>query len=247
MIFVMRIVKLAAMAVIVTLVAACSNGPVPSDFVNDPLEGMNRQIHAFNILADKTVLRPVALAYGSVVPDPVLQMVNNSAGNLSAPKEALNHFLQGNIKDALGMSVRFVLNSTLGVAGLLDPASDVGLFNKPTDFGETLAAWGFAEGPYLELPILGANTVRSTVGIVVDYSIDPLRFALSDQDRNRLLILKGANLVGDRYAYSDLVDMLLYQSSDSYAAQRISYLQNMRRNQQGETDITNLEDPYAFE
>ncbi len=227
--------------------SACATGPVAPDSINDPFEDVNRSVHEFNKLADKTVLRPVALTYGAVVPEPVQRMVDNSVNNLAVPGQTVNLVLQGNLEDAFRMTVRFVINSTIGIGGLFDPASDAGLFQKKTDFGETLGVWGVAEGPYLELPLLGGSTVRDTVGMVVDYAIDPMQYVLSEQDRKRILLLKGMDLVGDRFAYSDLVDALLYESADSYAAQRISYLQNARRNLQGETAVEDLEDPYAFE
>ncbi len=229
------------------LLSACASGPVPSDYVNDPFEDVNRQIHAFNKLVDKTAVRPVTLAYGAVVPEPVRDMVDNSANNLELPGQAINHVLQGDLADAFQTTARFLLNSTIGLAGLFDPASEIGLFERSTDFGETLGVWGFAEGPYVELPLFGGSTVRGTVGMVVDFAMDPMQYVISDQDRKYLAALKGLDLIGKRYAYSDLVDALLYESADSYAAQRISYLQNMRRNLEGETQIEDLEDPYAFE
>ncbi len=242
----MGILRIGGVLGLVATLAACASGPVPSDYVNDPLEGMNRRIHDFNVLVDKTALRPVSATYGAVVPAPVRTAINRSADNLGLPVQVVNRLLQGNLSEAAKTTARFFLNSTIGLAGMLDPASDIGLFEKSTDFGETLGVWGVAEGPYLELPLFGASTVRGTVGMAVDFAIDPLQYVISTNDRKYILVLKGANLVGKRYAYSDLVDALLYESADSYAAQRISYLQNMRRNLQGETLIQDLEDPYAF-
>ncbi len=242
-----KLMRMGGVVGTVAVLSACASGPVSSDYINDPFEDVNRQIHAFNKLVDKTAVRPVALAYGAVVPEPVRDMVDNTTNNLGLPNQAVNHVLQGDLVDAFQTTARFVLNSTLGLAGLFDPASEIGLFERSTDFGETLGVWGFAEGPYLELPLFGGSTVRGTVGMVVDFAIDPMQYAISDQDRKYLLVLQGLDLVGKRYAYSDLVDALLYESADSYAAQRISYLQNMRRNLEGETQIEDLEDPYAFE
>lgn len=227
--------------------AGCANGVDSSAEIYDPLEPVNRQVHEFNKLVDSTVLRPAAEVYGAVVPDELRAIVDNSANNLSAPTHAVNHVLQGDLEDAFLTTARFVLNSTIGLAGLFDPATDLGLFEKPTDFGETMGVWGVAEGPYLELPFLGASTVRDTVGMAVDFAIDPLRYAIPSPEREYLFVLKGVNLVGERHQYADLVDVLLYESADSYAAQRLTYLQNKRRNIQGETSLDDLEDPYAFE
>lgn len=229
------------------LIAGCASGPVTTDHINDPFEVQNRQIHEFNKLVDAVALRPVAEIYGTAVPAPLRDIVDNSANNLALPGQAVNHVLQGDISGGLATSARFLLNSTLGLAGLFDPATDLGLFDSPTDFGETLGVWGVAEGPYLELPLLGGSTVRATVGIAVDFAIDPLRYVIPSPEREYLFLLKGVDIVGDRHAYSDLVDVLLYESADSYAAQRLTYLQNKRRNLEGETVLEDLEDPYAFE
>jgi phospholipid-binding lipoprotein MlaA len=130
---------------------------------------------------------------------------------------------------------------------LFDPASELGWFEVPTSFGETLEVYGFAEGPYLELPLLGGSTVRGAVGTAVDFAIDPLRQYIPSPEREYLFLLKGLDIVGDRLAYSDLVNVLLYESSDSYASQRIAYLQNMRHNLEPELVIEDLEDPFAFD
>lgn len=243
----MNIFRIFAAVSSVTLVAACASGPVPADHINDPFEDLNRSVHEFNKLVDDVALRPTAAVYGAFVPEELRDIVDNSANNLALPGQVINHVLQGDLPDALQTTARFVLNSTVGLAGLFDPASEVGLFERDTDFGETLGTWGFAEGPYLELPLLGGSTVRDTIGMVVDFGIDPLIYVIPTPEREYLFLLKGMDVIGDRHAYSDLVDVLLYESTDSYAAQRLTYLQNKRRNLVGETIIEDLEDPYAFD
>lgn len=227
--------------------AACATSPVGPDSINDPFEPINRQIHEFNKLADTVVLEPAADIYGTFVPEEIRDMVDNSANNLDLPGQAVNHILQGELGDAAEMLARFALNSTIGIAGLFDPAAEVGLFAKPTDFGETLGVYGVIEGPYIELPLIGGSTVRDTVGMVVDFAIDPLRQVIPSPEREYLFLLKGADLIGDRHKYADLVDVLLYESTDSYASQRLTYLQNRRHNLVGETVIEDLEDPFAFD
>ncbi len=231
----------------VSLVTACATGTVPTDHIYDPFEETNRQIHEFNKAVDEMALAPAASAYGAILPEEIQQVIDNSANNLELPGQVVNHILQGDLPDALQTTTRFLLNSTLGIAGMFDPASDFGLFEVPTDFGETMSIYGFAEGPYLELPFLGASTVRGTVGMAVDFAIDPIRQIIPSPEREYLFVLKGFNLVGDRHAYSDLVNVLLYESSDSYASQRITYLQNMRHNAVDEVVIEDLEDPFAFD
>ncbi len=242
----MRIVKTFGLLAIFGL-AGCAGSAPGNDDIYDPLEPVNRQVHEFNKLVDSAVLRPASDVYGSVVPEELRAMVDNSANNLSAPTFAINHLLQGDPEEAFRTTARFVLNTTIGLGGLFDPATDLGLFSAPTDFGETMGTWGIAEGPYLELPFLGPSTARNTVGMAVDFAIDPLRYLIDSPEREYLFLLKGVDLVGDRHTYSDLVDVLLYESADSYAAQRLTFLQNKRRNIQGETSLDDLEDPYAFE
>lgn len=242
-----NVFRTGGLLILLSFLAACASGPAPADYIYDPFEETNRQIHAFNKAIDAAVLAPAAEAFGDSVPEEVREAVNNGANNLALPGQVINHVLQGQIADAFQTTARFALNSTLGIAGLFDPASELGWFEVPTDFGETLEVYGFAEGPYLELPLLGGSTVRGAVGIVVDFSIDPLRDYISSPYREYIFLLKGLDIVGDRLAYSDLVDLLLYESSDSYASQRIAYLQNMRHNLETEMVIEDLEDPFAFD
>ena len=226
---------------------ACASGPVSPDYINDPFEPANRGVHEFNKLVDVSFLSPVSKAYGAVVPAQVQDMVDSGANNLDLPGQAVNHVLQGNLEGAVVTLARFSLNSTLGLLGFFDPASELGLFETPTDFGETLDVYGFAEGPYMELPLFGGSTVRDTIGLVVDFILDPLRQIIPSPEHKYLFVLKGLDIIGDRHAYSDLIDVLLYESTDSYAAQRLTYLQNRRHTIVGETVLEELEDPFAFD
>jgi len=235
---------------ILASLAACASGQtnLAEGEIYDPFEEANRSIHDFNIALDTLVVGPVASVYGTVVPEEIRTVVENAARNLGEPNAFVNHVLQGD-GDAAGTTLlRFVLNSTIGLAGVADPAADMGLFEKPTDFGETLGAWGLPEGAYIELPILGASTVRDTVGIVVDLAIDPMNYVITQDQAYYMLALKGVNLIGKRNTYDDLISLLLYESADSYAAQRLSYMQNKRYVVSGgETEIDDLEDPYAYQ
>lgn len=231
----------------VLALSACAGSAPPAGEINDPFEDVNRQVHEFNKLADAAILRPASQVYGATVPEGVRDVIDNSANNLALPGQAINHTLQGDIPAAFKIALRFVMNTTLGIGGMFDPASEVGLFANNTDFGETLGVWGVAEGPYIELPFLGGSTVRDTAGMAVDFAIDPMAYVIPSPEREYLFLLKGVDLVGDRHEYADLVDVLLYESADSYASQRLSYLSNKRRNLEGETEIEDLEDPYAFE
>jgi phospholipid-binding lipoprotein MlaA len=229
---------------------ACASGQtnLAEGEVYDPFEGANRAVHEFNLALDTLVVGPVASVYGTVVPEEIRTVVDNAARNLGEPNAFINHILQGNGDAASTTLTRFLLNSTIGMAGIGDPAADMGLFEQPTDFGETLGAWGVPEGAYIELPLLGPSSVRDTAGILVDLVIDPLNYITTQEQAYYMLALKGVNLIGKRNTYDDLITLLLYESADSYAAQRLSYLQNKRYQVSGgETEIEDLEDPYAFE
>ena len=236
--------RMLAKAMALTALAACAAPPPPSEPF-DPSEAQNRQTHAFNKALDKAFLEPASKGYGTIVPRPVQRGVQNFAGNLDLPGDVLNGILQGRPGRAGENTLRFVVNTTIGIGGLFDPARALGLEGKPTDFGETLHVWGVAEGAYNELPVLGPSTDRDTVGRVVDIFANPVRLAIPDEGRAALAGVGVASTLGDRYRFGDTVDSILYGSADSYAQTRLLYLQN-RRFQLGQTATeTDFEDPYA--
>ncbi|MGI9153980.1 MAG: MlaA family lipoprotein, partial [Rubrivivax sp.] len=134
----------------------------------DPLEGLNRGVFAFNELVDRALLKPLATAYRTVVPSPVRTGVDNVFGNVGDAWSAVNHLLQGKVKNALEMTVRVTTNTVFGLGGLFDLASDAGLERQPEDFGQTLGKWGFGPGPYLVLPFYGASSLRDAAGLPLD-------------------------------------------------------------------------------
>lgn len=224
---------LAVMALV--LIAACT-APAPKA-LNDPHEEGNRSTHEANRKFDRALLRPAAGAYGNILPRPVRQGVGNFASNLNLPGVIVNNLLQLNINGAVKNSWRFVINSTIGVGGLFDPASKIELYEERGDFGQTLHVWGVGEGQFVELPFLGASTQRDTVGMVVDVFTNPLTFGAPTPERYLGPVAKGLSKLGDRYTYSDTVDSILYDSADSYAQARQLYLQN-RRFQLGQEQAT---------
>lgn len=223
--------------------SACT-APVPSG-VNDPYEGVNRQVHAFNTVVDKNVIRPLATGTSKIVPEPVSRGVTHFADNLSLPGVVVNDLLQANIGDAAHNTLRFIVNTTIGVGGLFDPASAAGAPERSTDFGETLHVWGVGEGPYTELPLLGPSTVRDSVGTAVDYLLDPLQVLIPKDKRWIGSVAKGYAKLDKRGRYSETVDSILYDSADSYAQARLLYLQNRRYELGQTTTETDFEDPYA--
>ncbi len=230
------------------LLAAC--GPKPASGIYDPLEPTNRAIHNFNKTLDRGAVRPTANAYGVVVPGPVRQGIQNFALNLGEPSNLANNVLQLRLDDALVNTVRFAVNTTVGVGGLLDPATAMGIPDPRTDFGETLAVWGVGEGAFIELPIAGPSTVRDTVGSIVDIVYDPMRYILPTAEANYATGIQVAAGLGRRYRYSKTIDSLLYESADSYAQTRLLYLQSRRfelgQRTEGEGDFVDpYEDPYG--
>lgn len=142
---------------------------------NDPLEGFNRAMYSFNDGVDRYVLKPVAKGYNAVTPAPVQKGVSNFFSNLDDVVVIVNDLLQFKFKRAAKDTGRLLVNSTLGLFGLIDWASDMGLEKNNEDFGQTLGYWGVPEGPYLVLPFLGPSTVRDTGGLYVDTDyLDPI-------------------------------------------------------------------------
>jgi phospholipid-binding lipoprotein MlaA len=224
--FSFRLAQIAAVAAILGL-AACGPGPAPQG-INDPFEKENRSTHQLNLALDKNVIRPIARSATKIVPKPVVQGISNFASNLDLPGEVINDVLQLRLGKAAHNTLRFAVNSTIGIGGLFDPATPMGAPEKPTDFGETLAVWGVGEGEYLELPLYGPSTRRDALGKVVDVVIDPVRLFIP---KNKLWINSFAQVfakIGDRGRYSETYDSILYDSADSYAQARLLYLEHRR-------------------
>jgi phospholipid-binding lipoprotein MlaA len=196
----------------------------------DPWEGFNRRVHRFNNAVDRTVARPLALGYVAVVPRPVRLGVSNFFNNLGQPLSAINALLQGKPAQAGQSLGRFLMNSTLGIGGIFDPASDANLANRSEDFGQTLGVWGWRRSRYVELPLFGPRTVRDVFGLVGDAPLSPIRQIEEDKVR---VFLQGLQLVDVR-AQLLSIDSLREGAVDEYALTRDSWLQ--RRNYQiGET------------
>lgn len=206
--------------------AACSQGPAGAD-VYDPYETTNRQVHAFNKGVDRAILRPAGQLAASV-PVEITASVTNFADNVGLPGMIANGVLQGDIGSVGTNTMRFVINTTVGIGGLFDPADAIGLFEESTDFGETLAVWGVSEGAYIELPVLGPSTERDAIGQFVDLFFDPLERVGTAPQIDYGTATRATDLAVTRGRFSDTFDSVLYDSADSYAAARIAYLQNRR-------------------
>ncbi len=159
-------------ALVLLFLAGCAIAPPRTD---DPLQNVNRKVYAFNDRLDKAVLRPAAVTYRAITNPPVRRSVNNFFTNIQMPVTVANDLLQARPADALGGTGRFLINLTIGVGGIFDPATRMGLPLKTTDFGITLARWGAPEGDFLMLPLLGPSSMRDVWHYPVDgYFFDPL-------------------------------------------------------------------------
>ncbi|MBT8416410.1 MAG: VacJ family lipoprotein [Silicimonas sp.] len=228
-------------AILIAL-AACSTPDTPGD-VHDPYEGANRVSHAFNKGADTLVFRPASQVYGHVVPEPARRSLSNAASNLDAPRSVVNHAFQGDAEDAIHTTFRFLINTTVGIFGLFDPAIAFGLEPRRTGFGDTLAVWGTPEGAYVELPLFGPSTERDAVGQFVDVLANPIGF-MGDDGEEISATTSIPSVLNSRYEFAETVDGILYDSADSYAQLRLFYLESRRFELSGQGSAGNAFDPY---
>jgi phospholipid-binding lipoprotein MlaA len=225
---------LAAVLALSLALAACATRPDPADpdavaefeLTNDPLEPLNRAMYAVNDGLDTVLLRPAAVAYRRVLPPEVRIGVRNALGNLRSPVILLNDVLQGEPQRAGTTLGRFMLNTTLGVGGMLDVAADFGLPGHGEDFGQTLAVWGVGEEPFLFVPVLGPSNPRDLIGTGVDAVGNPFAWvsgaAWIDILTATRVVLQGLDT---REGLIEPLDALRQGSLDPYAALRSAYRQ----------------------
>ncbi|MFN3235400.1 MAG: VacJ family lipoprotein [Gammaproteobacteria bacterium] len=210
------------------------------DQTRDPLEKVNRVIFTFNDKMDEFVLRPVAKLYNKIVPHPLNRGIRNIFDNLSDLRTTGNDLLQANFYQATSDAWRLLINTTAGLGGTFDFASDIGLEPNYEDFGLTLARWGYTNSTYIVLPFFGPSTIRDTIGMPIDY----YAFTIYPYLKNVALrnSIYGVNVVSQR-AYALEYEQLLQQVAvDKYVFIRNAYLQ--KRASQIERN-TELSDPYA--
>ena len=226
-----------ALVAIALALGACASKPPADDLeaqrfykeINDPLEPMNRQILKFNRGFEKIVLTPVAKTYRALLPAPARKGVYNLLHNLKSPVIFGNDVMQGEGKRAGNTLLRFVVNSTLGIGGLFDVATRLGIESHDEDFGQTLAVHGIGEGFYLVLPIFGPSSPRDGIGLAVDILIDPIFWILRSENLNYVNYIRTGVEGVDIYARNlDQIEELKRTSLDYYAALRSTYRQNRR-------------------
>ena len=212
---------------------------------NDPFEETNRKVHAFNKHIDKTTLKPASKVYGNVIPRPIRLGAANFHENLQEPKRFVNHLGQAEFIKATTDVTRFVINSSVGIFGIFDVASRISLFSDDTEFDETSAYWGFPVGPYLELPFVGPSSIRGSISMLVDYTLNPMSLLSGPAEGASLITFNALNILNKRHEFGTMVDTILYNSLDSYYSTRSTYLQT-RINEPPEPMEDNLDlfDPY---
>jgi phospholipid-binding lipoprotein MlaA len=217
--------------------SACATRPPASDpdslaeykQTNDPLEPTNRVFYAINNGLDTVILKPVAKAYRYVVPGPVRTGIHNMLSNMGTPVQLTNDVLSAKPRRAGDTTMRFLINTTVGVFGIFDWATDWGYPNHDSDFGLTLASWGVPEGPFLFLPVLGPTNPRDASGFGVDILFDPFTWIGGPNDTG-LTVLNwtkyGLNAVDARERVLDSIDQIQKTALDPYATFRSLYRQH---------------------
>ncbi len=208
-------------AVLALSATGCVTVPEGARDSRDPYQSFNRSVYRFNDTVDRGFAKPLAQAYRAVAPKPVRTGVSNFLSNLTYPGTVVNAALQGKVRQAGRDGARFVLNSTLGLGGILDPATAAGLEQNDEDFGQTLGKWGVPSGPYVVLPFLGPSSVRDSFGTVLDRATDPSNYT---DDSGVSIGLNAIQLVDRRSRIMD-VERQLEGVFDPYAFIRNAWLQ----------------------
>lgn len=203
------------------LLAGCATGPNPQD----PFEPFNRGVYGFNETVDNAVLRPVATAYRDTLPSPVRTGVSNFFGNLGDVWSGVNSLLQLKVGDAATTLMRVAVNTVLGVGGVVDVASELGLDRHREDFGQTLGRYGVPTGPYLVLPLLGPSTVRDTAALPVDRQGDLVGEIDPTGTRNTLIVTRVIDTRANLLQASRVMEEV---ALDRYTFTRDAWLQKRR-------------------
>jgi phospholipid-binding lipoprotein MlaA len=208
--------------VAVAFLAVALSGCATSGNQKDPVEGFNRAMFAFNEGLDTVIIKPVAQGYDAVMPSPVRTGVTNFFGNIADFFIGVNNLLQGKPAEAASDIGRVLVNSTVGILGLIDVASDMGMEKHEEDFGQTFGRWGVGDGAYVVLPVFGPRTVRDTVGLVLDVKADPIGNIDDVSTRNSLLALRIVDTRADLLPADKVIEEA---ALDKYAYIRDGYLQ----------------------
>jgi phospholipid-binding lipoprotein MlaA len=208
---------------------------------SDPWEPVNRKFYALNQVLDRFILSPVSNAYGHL-PKPLRHGLRNFSRNLGEPGIAVNDLLQGHPKTAAKTVGRFTINSTVGLAGVIDVAKKGGLPRHDNDFGTTIGRWGAEPGPYMFLPLLGPSDMRDTVGGVINIFLNPAFFVNYNGRTAVSVVTTVDNGIDKRYEARQALETVRETSTDPYATLRSFYQQSREAAIHGENNPTNLPD-----
>jgi len=193
---------------------------ISANEINDPYENLNRKTYQFNENLDEKIAKPIAEIY-SELPPPIKKGVTNFFNNLEEVDTFINQLLQGKPKESLNDLTRFIINSTIGLAGFIDVASKIGLERHEEDFGQTLGVWGVGQGPYVMLPVLGPSTLRDTLSRPVS-SFLSVTFHMTETDVN--IVLKSIDAIETRERLLEVESLL---SGDKYSFVKDAYIQSI--------------------
>jgi phospholipid-binding lipoprotein MlaA len=216
----------AAPVLFATLVAGCASAPGRTTNA-ESFEGFNRGVYKFNDTLDRAALKPIAKGYRKVTPNFVRTGIGNVLSNLEYPGTFVNQFLQGKLKLGLKDTGRFLINSTLGVAGIFDVATPIGLEKNDEDFGQTFAVWGVPSGPFLNLPLLGPSSMRDAPGRALGFLTNPLQYTDVPWEAEW-----GERAIGVVHGRSELLplDETLQRTYDPYVFIRDAWVQQREFN-----------------
>lgn len=223
--FAARFDRFRAGLVCALLAFAMLGGCATTNNPRDPLEPINRGIYQFNEGVDNLILKPAAEIYRGVLPQFVRTGVSNFFANINDVIVALNNLLQGKFLNAASDVGRIVVNTTAGLLGVIDVATEIGLEKNNEDFGQTLGFWGIGDGPFLMLPFMGPSNLRDLVGRVVDFKTDPITYVDPSRPRNQLWATK---FVNTRSELLDTSKILETAALDPYEFLRDAYIQRRR-------------------
>ncbi len=250
---IMKTIKPARIKSLILAVAAAGllAGCASSGNLRDPIEGFNRAMFAFNEGLDSMIVKPVATGYEAALPSPVRTGVTNFFGNIADLLIGVNNLLQGKGSEAFSDLGRVVINSTIGVLGTFDIASDIGLEKHNEDFGQTFGRWGVGSGAYVVIPVFGPRTARDTVGLVLDVAADPVTHVQPIPARNVSLVVRAVNdranlLPADKVVEEAALDKYSY-IRDAYLQRRRNLIYDGNAPRESEADADQVERPVTAE
>lgn len=223
MIKICNLAQLTGLIIGLILLSGCASNPAREQGeAYDPFEPVNRTVYRFNELADKYAMRPVAKGYQTITPSVVRTGITNFFDNISYPVDIINALLQGKFRQGGRDTARLAVNTTIGILGFMDPATNMGLIKHDEDFGQTFGAWGIPQGPYIVVPIFGPRTIRSGVGDLAGVYVNPQFQIFNSSVQTKLNIFWLVHVRSTLLGFDEEIQ----RAFDPYAFVRDSYLQH---------------------